>query len=420
MSRNFGSDRPDWKAERDRIDLAAVVTARLGPAPGRTGEHGRRLWWHCPFHEDRNPSLCVEPGKPFWRCFGCGKNGDAANFVMELEGVPFPKAAASLIGGGPPTRHHTSPPPRPRPKPPAEHSGLPLEAAQALVEESSARLWTPEGTEALASLTGHRCLTPETIRKAPLGWTPGVRIPAKDGGTYVARGVVISWYEGDRLALVKLRQPDGERPKYAEAFRDRPILYPDPRVIRPGQPLIVVEGELDCLLLAQELGELAVVVTRGSASSGFESARALMRPAAPWYIATDADPAGDRAAEGWPARARRASPPSPFKDWTEARQAGVNLLRWWTDRLAGIESPPLFSWEELSRQTWGAPPTDAVSIVVPGDWRKVVAGWPHDRWIAWHRRWGEMAPPGSGAEAIEAAQRSAYEELASGDEGPEL
>ena len=36
-----GKDRIDWKAERERIDLAALVTVRLGPAPGRTGEHGR-------------------------------------------------------------------------------------------------------------------------------------------------------------------------------------------------------------------------------------------------------------------------------------------------------------------------------------------------------------------------------------------
>ena len=339
--------------------------------------------------------------------------------MMELEGISFLKVVASLIGGRPLTRPQARLPARLEPKAPAGPSGLPLEAAQNLVEESSARLWTSEGAEDLASLTGQRCLSPETIRSAHLGCTPGVRIPSKEGGTYIARGVVIAWYEGDRLALVKIRQPDGDRPKYAEAFRDRPILYPDPRVVRPGRPLIVVEGELDCLLLAQELGELAVVVTRGSASIGYESARALMRPASPWYIATDADPAGDRAAEGWPARARRARPPSPFKDWTEARQAGVNLLRWWTDRLAGIESPPSFSWEELSRQSWGNPPADAVSIVVRGDWRQVVAGWPQDRWVAWHRRSAELAPPGSGVEAIKAARRAAYEELACGDEGPE-
>ncbi|MEW4451126.1 hypothetical protein AB1L30_00375 [Bremerella sp. JC817] len=56
-----GRDKPriDWKAEREKIDLAAVTTSHLGPAPGRRGENRRRLWWRCPFHEDSNPSFCV-------------------------------------------------------------------------------------------------------------------------------------------------------------------------------------------------------------------------------------------------------------------------------------------------------------------------------------------------------------------------
>lgn len=56
--------RLDWQTERDQIDLAAVVTGLLGPALGRRGEHGRRLWWPCPLHQDRNPSFCVTPGSP--------------------------------------------------------------------------------------------------------------------------------------------------------------------------------------------------------------------------------------------------------------------------------------------------------------------------------------------------------------------
>ena len=36
-----GGPRIDWKTERERIDLAAVATSLLGPAPGRRGERGR-------------------------------------------------------------------------------------------------------------------------------------------------------------------------------------------------------------------------------------------------------------------------------------------------------------------------------------------------------------------------------------------
>ena len=167
-------------------------------------------------------------------------------------------------------------------------------------------------------------------------------------------GIAIPWYDRRRLSLLKIRQPDGERPKYVEAFRDRPLLFPDAVVIQAGLPLVIPEGEFDALLLGQELDGLVSLVTLGSASSRPNPASLGVMLAAPrWYIATDGDDAGARAAEGWPARARRVRPPGPFKDWTEAAQAGVDLRRWWSDRLGGDESPPLFTWEELSRQRWG-------------------------------------------------------------------
>jgi hypothetical protein len=208
----------------------------------------------------------------------------------------------------------------------------------------------------LAYLTGPRCLAPGTIRAARLGWTPGVTLPKADGTGFLALGVVVPWFHGGRLALVKVRQPDGRRPKYAEAFRGpaRLACYPGPEAIRPGRPLVVTEGEFDALCLGEALGDLAAVVTLGSASARPEAAALGAMLAAPrWFVATDADPAGDAAAAGWPARARRVRPPGSFKDWTEARAAGVDLARWWRDILAGIGRPPLFSWDELARWRWG-------------------------------------------------------------------
>jgi hypothetical protein len=52
-------------------------------------------------------------------------------------------------------------------------------------------------------------------------------------------------------------------------------------------------------------------------------------------------------------RAVRVRPPGSFKDWTEAHAGEVDLRRWWLDRLAGVEVPPLFTWDELSTWHWG-------------------------------------------------------------------
>ena len=361
-----GTDyRVDWQAERDRIDLAAIATGLLGPAPGRTGEHGRRLWWRCPFHEDRNPSFMVEPGKPWWKCWGCGEHGGAATLVMKREGLSFPEAIAYLTGRSSPSgiaRTRPRPETRVEPKPsetPDGPKGLPLAAALALVVESEARLWSPEGSSALTYLTGSRGLTLGSIRSARLGWTPIVRLARNDGRTFSTRGIVIPWFDGDRLALVKIRQPEGDRPKYAEAFRDRPTLYPDQRVIRAGRPLIILEGEFDAQLLGQELGDLAAVVTLGGTGSTKPEPGILgyMLAATPWFIATDADEAGDKAAARWGAtRARRVRPPEPFNDWTEARRGGINLRLWWSDYL-GVRFPP-YSREALAGWRWGPAAAD--------------------------------------------------------------
>ena len=47
-------------------------------------------------------------------------------------------------------------------------------------------------------------------------------------------GITIPWFDGDRLALVKIRRPEGSTPKYAEAYRDRPPFYPAPRRSGPA------------------------------------------------------------------------------------------------------------------------------------------------------------------------------------------
>jgi hypothetical protein len=157
--------------------------------------------------------------------------------------------------------------------------------------------------------------------------------------------------------MVKLRQPDGVLPKYVEVYRDGPTLFPGRSAVIPGRPLVIVEGELDALLLGQELGEIASVLTLGSASSGPRSIDiGILIGASPWFIALDNDAAGHAAAEPWlriSRRTRRAPPPGCCKDWTEAHLAGVDLHRWWTERLAGNEAPELFTWQELSTWRWG-------------------------------------------------------------------
>ena len=50
----------------------------------------------CPFHDEKTPSFSVSPSKGIYKCFGCGKGGNAVNFVMEHEHFTYPEALKYL------------------------------------------------------------------------------------------------------------------------------------------------------------------------------------------------------------------------------------------------------------------------------------------------------------------------------------
>lgn len=51
---------------------------------------------NCPFHQEKTPSFVVNPNKNIFKCFGCGKGGDAINFIMEHEKFSYPEALKFL------------------------------------------------------------------------------------------------------------------------------------------------------------------------------------------------------------------------------------------------------------------------------------------------------------------------------------
>jgi DNA primase len=57
---------------------------------------GSNLIGLCPFHQEKTPSFSVSPSKGIFKCFGCGKGGDSAKFVMEHEHYSYPEAIRYL------------------------------------------------------------------------------------------------------------------------------------------------------------------------------------------------------------------------------------------------------------------------------------------------------------------------------------
>lgn len=58
-------------------------------------KRGANLQACCPFHTEKTPSFSVNPARNIFKCFGCGKGGDAITFLMET-GKTYPDALRHL------------------------------------------------------------------------------------------------------------------------------------------------------------------------------------------------------------------------------------------------------------------------------------------------------------------------------------
>lgn len=78
-----------------------IDTARIEEVVGdfiTLKKRGSNLLGLCPFHNEKTPSFNVSPSKNIYKCFGCGKAGNAVSFVMEHEHYSFPEALKYLAG----------------------------------------------------------------------------------------------------------------------------------------------------------------------------------------------------------------------------------------------------------------------------------------------------------------------------------
>ena len=77
-------------------DLAALVQSKGIDLI----KNGKSYVGICPFHDDKTPSLTINPDKNLWQCFGCGAAGDVIRFVELFDKVPFPEAVKRLSDNG--------------------------------------------------------------------------------------------------------------------------------------------------------------------------------------------------------------------------------------------------------------------------------------------------------------------------------
>jgi DNA primase len=76
------------RAATDLVELVGEVT--------KVQRTGRAVMAVCPFHQEKAPSLSIDPARGLYHCFGCAKSGDLFRFVQEIHGLDFNDAVELL------------------------------------------------------------------------------------------------------------------------------------------------------------------------------------------------------------------------------------------------------------------------------------------------------------------------------------
>lgn len=126
----------------------------------------------CPFHNEKTPSFVVSPSKGLYKCFGCGKGGNAITFVMEHERLTYVEAlkwVAKKYGITVEEREET-PEEKQRND---DRESMMIANAWAADYFAKAIFESDEGLSVARSYFAGRGLTDATIRKFGLGYCPG-------------------------------------------------------------------------------------------------------------------------------------------------------------------------------------------------------------------------------------------------------
>ncbi len=310
---------------RTRLSLGQVVGRKVMWDARKSNQGKGDLWAPCPFHHEKTASFHVDDRKGYYYCFGCHAKGDAISFVRETENVGFMEAVEILAGeAGMPMPERDL-----RAQEKQDRRTLLAEVMEQAVQHFRLQLKTGAASEARDYLE-RRGLDASAQDRWEIGFAPdawqglwdalkakgveddlilgaGLAKPSQKGGkpydTFRARIMFpIRDARGRCTAFGGRAMDPNDNAKYlnspeTELFDKGRSLYnhgPARTAAGKGQPLIVAEGYMDVIALAEH-GFGASVAPLGTAITEHQLAM-LWRIADEPIIALDGDTAGLRAA----------------------------------------------------------------------------------------------------------------------------
>ncbi|MEM9473685.1 MAG: DNA primase [Pseudomonadota bacterium] len=310
---------------RGRLSMAQVAGRKVIWDSRKSNQGKGDMWAPCPFHQEKTASFHVDDRKGYYYCFGCHAKGDAISFVRETENVGFMEAVEILAreaGLQMPARD-------PKAQEKADRRTQLAEVMEQAVQHYRLQLKTGAAAEARDYLA-RRGLAEAALDRWEIGFAP----PGWQGLWDHLRGKGVA---EDLILGAGLAKPSNSGKQPYDTFRNR-IMFPirdargraiafggramDPEdgakylnspetdlfdkgrslynhgpareAAGEGQPLIVAEGYMDVIALA-EAGFAATVAPLGTAVTE-DQLRLLWRIHPEPVIALDGDTAGVRAA----------------------------------------------------------------------------------------------------------------------------
>ena len=282
----------------------------------------------CPFHNEKTPSFTVSPAKGIFKCFGCGKGGNAVNFIMEHEHFSYPEALKYLATKYSIDVEEEKPSPEQQEALDEKESLFNLTAfAQKHFEDNLHN--TEEGKAIGISYFKERGFTTETIKKFGLGYSLNTwddftskalkhgykkellekssLVRTKDHETYDAFRARVTFpihnLSGRVLGFgARILTQDKKKPKYintaeSEIYHKSKVLYglyfAKSAIVREDN-CYLTEGYTDVISLSQAGIENAISSSGTSLTT--EQIRLIRRYTHNITLLFDGDPAGIKAA----------------------------------------------------------------------------------------------------------------------------
>lgn len=315
----------------ERVKAAFTLSDVIGRKV-KLRKAGRNFSGLCPFHNEKSPSFSVSDERGYYKCFGCGANGDVFNFVMETEGLSFPEALEKLSQEAgiklPEFRAESN-----ETKARKEQNKSIYDVLHAACEYFQHNLNTASGSSVRDYLK-KRGLNQQVIEKFAIGFAPSIPFNATSQFALgllqsysremlIDAGLISIADNAGRVQVIdkfrnRLMFPihdergrvvgfggralsDSQKPKYlnsseGEVFKKSELLY-SYHIAREaalaGKPVILAEGYMDVVALYQ-YGFQASVAPMGTAITE-QQLKKLWRLSSNPFVCLDSDGAGIKA-----------------------------------------------------------------------------------------------------------------------------